>query len=207
MLIDNCTCYMLSKRTSILFIIVNSLYIIYFIVLMIWLKQPVITDVTKQPVILSNQVLAVIQIIMSLLSLLIFIGLACVLAACKEKWWIITAVCFYLLLQLYFNMLSVLSIYRLPLPYVFYNYTVYVNYTLILFMVISLLFIQAKSVKNYYRWFGITLLLSLILVRVTPVLYDNYSLTWALINPGVLKIIPFFVSLFLFMKLFRIGRA
>jgi hypothetical protein len=194
---------MLSKKTATLYIIVNSLYILYFLMLMIWLKEPLITDVYKQPVILSNQVLAVIQIVMSLLSLFIFIGLVWILKGLKEKVWIVLAVCIYLVLQLYFNVLSVLNIYRVPMIYLFYNYTVYVNYAVLLFLVIALLFIDNAKIKTYFRWFAIAILLSMIIVRVGPLLYENYNLRWALINPGIIKIIPFFISLFLFIKISR----
>ena len=195
---------MLNKKTLTVFLIANSLYILYFILLMIWLKEPIITDVFRQPVILSNSVLAVIQIIMSVLSLTVYIGLAWSLSQYHEKVWVVISVWIYLLLQLYFNILSVLNIYRVPLPYVFYNYTAYINYAVLLYMIVSLLLVKETVIKNYYRWFAITTLISVLLVRFTPVLYDKYGLKWALINPGILKIIPFFVSLFLFIRLSKL---
>jgi hypothetical protein len=192
---------MLNKRTSALFTIVNGLYVIYFIIIMIWLKEPIISSVNRQPVMLPNQVLAVIQIVMSTLSLIIFIGLARVLHVFKESLWIVLSVCLYLILQLYFNALSVMSIYRVPLPYLFSNYMFYVNYAILLYMVVAMQFVTNYRIKTYYRWIGITIAVSLILVRVTPALYESYGLRWVLINPGLLKIIPFVVSFFLFMKL------
>ena len=191
---------MISKKTGTAYIIVNSLYILYFFMLMLWLKEPLITDVYNQPVILSTGVLATIQIVMSVLSLLIFIGLAWVLKVFKEKTWVIIAVWVYLILQLYFNLQSVLNIYRVPIINLFYNYTIYLNYAVLLFLVIALLFVDSPIIKNHYRWFGTAILLSMIVVRVGPYLYEHYSLRWALINPGIIKIIPFFISLFLFIK-------
>jgi len=195
---------MLNKKTLTAFLIANSLYILYFILLMIWLKEPIITDVYRQPVILSNSVLAAIQIIMSVLSLAVYIGLAWILNHYHEKRWIVISVWVYLVLQLYFNILSVLNIYRVPLPYVFYNYTAYINYAVLLFMIISLLLVKNAVIKSYYRWFAITTFICILLVRFTPVLYDKYGLKWALVNPGVLKIIPFIVSLFLFVGLAKL---
>jgi hypothetical protein len=198
---------MINKRTSALFAIANSLYIIYFIILMIWLKEPIINDIRKQPVLLSNQVLAVIQIVMSVLSLLIFIGLAWVLTAYKEKLWITISVWVYLLLQLYLNTLSVLSIYRMPQPYLFYNFAGYVNYAVLLYLVVGIQFVRSAVIKNFYRWFGIMVLVPILFLRVSPLLYNKYGLTWALVNPGVVKLIPFFISLFLFVKLLKLKRA
>lgn len=192
-----------NKTTASLFLIANALYIVCFAILMVWLKQPLIADVTRQPVILSNGALAAIQIIMSVLSLLIYIGLIWVLSAYREKIWILIGICLYILLQVYFNLLSVLNIYHLPLPHLFYNSTVYVNYSLLLFMLIGMVLVQNNQVKEYFRWFGLTTVIAILLVRFLPYLYDNYSMKWALINPGVLKMVPFVVSLTLFGKLSR----
>jgi hypothetical protein len=195
---------MLNKKTLTVFLIANSLYILYFILLMIWLKAPIITDVSRQPVILSNSVLGIIQIVMSVLSLVVYIGLAWILRHYHEKTWVVISVWIYLVLQLYFNMLSVLNIYRVPLPYLFYNYTAYINYAVLLFMIVSLLFVKNVVIRGYYRWFAITTFIAMLLVRFTPVLYDKYGLKWALINPGLLKLIPFVISLFLFITLSKL---
>lgn len=190
-----------NKKFIALFLIANVLYIVCFAILMVWLKQPLFTDITRQPVILSNGTLAAIQIIMSVLSLSVYIGLTWILSAYREKLWIILGVCIYLLLQAYFNLLSVLNIYRAPLPHLFYNYTVYVNYGLLLFMLIGMVLVYNNHIREYFRWFGLTTVIAILLVRITPYLYDHYGLKWALINPGVLKMVPFIVSLALFAKL------
>ncbi|QKJ30143.1 hypothetical protein HQ865_10350 [Mucilaginibacter mali] len=192
-----------NKNTAALFLIANTLYIVCFAILMVWLKQPFIADVTRQPVILSNGVLATIQITMSVLSLLVYMGLAWVLSAHHEKLWIILGVCIYLLLQVYFNLLSVLNIFGQPLPHLFYNYTAYVNYALLLFMLIGMVLVHNNTIREYFRWFGLSTVIAILLVRFMPYLYEHYGLKWALINPGVLKMIPFLVSLFLFVKLSR----
>jgi len=195
---------MLNKKTLTVFLIANSLYILYFTLLMIWLKEPIITDIYRQPVILSNSVLAAIQIIMSILSLIVYVGLAWVLKHYHQKTWAVISVWIYLVLQLYFNVLSVMNIYRVPLPYVFYNYTAYINYAVLLFMIVSLLFVKNAVIKGYYHWFAILTFIAVLLVRFTPVLYDKYGLKWALVNPGILKIIPFIVSLFLFIAMSKL---
>lgn len=197
---------MISRKTSLLFVIFNSLYIIYFFLLMIWLKQPLITDFSQQPVRLSNQVLAIIQIVMSVLSLLIFIGLAWVLMAYRETIVGIISIWLYLLLQAYLNMQSVLNILLKPMHNIFYNAIGYINYVLLLFMIISIQFVSTKAIKGYYRWFGIMVLLSVVLVRLSPLLYEKYGIQWALINPGLIKLIPFVVTLSLFVKLFRTAK-
>lgn len=192
-----------NKNTSTFFLIANALYIVCFAILMVWLKQPLITDVSRHPVILSNGALAAIQITMSVLSLLIYIGLVWVLSTYRERVWIIIGICLYILLQAYFNLLSVLNIYRMPLPHLFYNYTVYVNYALLLFMLIGMVLVYNNHVREYFRWFGLTTVIAILLVRITPYLYDNYNLKWVLINPGILKMVPFVVSLALLLKLSR----
>ena len=198
---------MISKKTGTVYIIVNSLYILYFFMLMLWLKEPLISDAYNQPVILSTGTLAAIQITMSLLSLFVFVGLAWVLKAFNEKNWIVIAVWVYLILQLYFNLLSVFNIYRVHMIYIFYSYTIYVNYAVLLFLVIALLFVDNPTIKSYYRWFGTAVLMSIVLVRIAPYLYEHYNLRWALINPGIIKIIPFFITLFLFAKISRLPAA
>lgn len=190
-----------NKNTALAFVVVNALYIVCFAILMVWLKQPLIADITRQPVILSNGVLAAIQIIMSVLSLLIYVGLAWVLGAYHEKAWIILGVCIYMLLQAYLNLLSVLNIYGQPLPHLFYNYTVYVNYGVLLFMLIGMVLVNNNTIRDYFRWFGLSTVIAILLVRFMPYLYEHYGLKWALINPGMLKMVPFVVSLVLFIRL------
>lgn len=192
---------MVSKKTITVFIIANSLYLLYFLMLMIWLKQPFITDITYKPVILSNSVLTVIQVVMSVLSALIFVGLAVILKALGERAWVIASVWLYILIQLYFNTLSVLSINHIAALQGYTRGMFYINYVILIYLVISFLFVNNKLIKNHYRWFATCVLISIVLVRVTPLLYDSYGLKWALINPGIIKIIPFIISLFLFVRL------
>lgn len=192
---------MINKRLITLFIIVNSLYLLYFILLMIWLKQPLITDVSRQPVSLSNEVITVIQIVMSALSFFIFVGLAMVLKKFREHLWIIISVWLYIIVQLYLNILSILSINHVASLHVYISGILYINYGVLLYLVISFLFVNNTLIKDHYRLFGTGVLISIILVRITPLLYDNFGLKWALINPGVIKIIPFIISLLLFIKL------
>lgn len=198
---------MITRKTALLFAILNSLYVIYFILLMIWLKQPLITDFSQQPVRLPNQVLAIIQIVMSVLSMLVFIGLAWVLRAYRETMVAVISLWLYLLLQAYLNTQSVFNILLKPMHNIFYNATGYINYALLMFMIVSIQFVYTKAIKGYYRWFGIIVLLSIIIVRLGPLLYEKYGLKWALINPGLLKLIPFLVTLLLFVKLFKVGKT
>lgn len=192
---------MVNRKSALLFVVLNSLYIIYFILLMIWLKQPIMMGANPRSVNLPNNVLVIIQIVMSILSLLIFIGLAWVLRAYRETIVAIIAIWLYLLLQAYLNTLTVYNMLLKPLPYVFYNAIAYINYAVLIFMVVSVQFVYAGAIKGYFRWFGITAALSMILVLVTPKLYDEFQFQWLLINPGVIKIIPFVVTLLLFVKL------
>lgn len=188
------------KRSLLSFIIINIVYLVYFFLLMIWLKQPVIGFGQGAPVQLAANVIVIIQVIMSLLSLLIFSGLIYLLAAFKEAWYIRLSLIVYTLSQLYYNLTSLTATQLYTGNW--FNIQIYLTYAILIWMVISLYFVKEKTVRSYYRWFGICVLLSIVLARVLPYLYENYGLMRYQINPGIIKLPSFVVSLTLFLKVY-----
>jgi len=198
---------MIKRNSAIFFTGINAVYLVFFVLLMIWTKTPIIWDVNKLPsVSLSNNALAATQIIVTVLSAVIFIGLITILNTYKEYRWVIIALTLYLLQQVFSNITSILTFYQAGHIYIFSRYTAYFIYAILLFMVISLQFVKNRQISEYYRWFGLTILLAIILARVMPLIYGNTGIKWLLINPGILKMIPFIISLSLFIKLAKRAR-
>lgn len=198
---------MIKRNSAIFFTGINAVYLVFFVLLMIWTKTPIIWDVNKLPsVSLSNNALAATQIIVTVLSAVIFIGLITILNTYKEYRWVIIALTLYLLQQVFSNITSILTFYQAGHIYILSRYTAYFIYAILLFMVISLQFVKNRQISEYYRWFGLTILLAIILARVMPLIYGNTGIKWLLINPGILKMIPFIISLSLFIKLAKRAR-
>lgn len=189
------------KKGLLSFIVINIVYIVYFFLLMIWLKQPVIGFRQGPPVQLPPNLIMIIQAVMSLLSLLIFGGLIYVLSAFKEAFHIKFAVAVYALFQLILNCTAFFK--ALYLFVITWSKPIsYINYAVLLWLAISLLLVSEKSIRGYYRWFGICVLLSVALVSFLPYLYQTYGLMRYYINPGIIKLPPFVVSLVMFLRVY-----
>jgi|GEM_PF-6186138 len=187
------------KKSLLSFIIINIVYLVYFFLLMIWLKQPVIAFRAVSPVQLPANVVMVIQIVMSLLSLLIFSGLVFLLKAFKEKLLISIAVAAYALFQILSNVLALLNLYPVVKGWTYlYNIT---NISVLLWMVISLFLVKNNTIRSYLRWFSICVLFSVLIVVFLPSIYPHIG-SGFYINPGIIKLPSFVVSLILFLKIY-----
>ncbi|PTQ96899.1 hypothetical protein C8P68_104393 [Mucilaginibacter yixingensis] len=188
------------KKSLLSFIIINIVYLVYFFLLMIWLKQPIIAFRAVPPVQLAANVVMVIQVVMSLLNLLIFAGLVFLLSSFKESFLISAAVAAYALLQIPANLIALLHLYAAVANWI--TVLNIVNMIALLWMIVGLFFVRNIAIRNYFRWFSICVLLSVLLSAALPYVYVKIGMDHFYINPGIIKLPSFVVSLILFLRIY-----
>src|SRR6185312_13862684 len=196
---------MTKKTIALVFVIFNSIYTVICIARFIYTGSQVIIDFNKVPsVILAQNSLW--YIIPQLLYVTIFVGLLWLLKIYNEKFWIQLSVIMFItskiatLILIHFNN----SQYLLNHAFL-YDVVNIGNFVTLLYLLVALFLVRSKEVRWYFRWFVILMLLSILLPRLGEALYDDFSISWALINGDVLSELCFAFTLILFIKVFLLS--
>ena len=198
----------LSQKTSLLLLITNIAFIIYNLVLLVVLKERFIIDVAHRPVQLAVPVWLSSQVFAIGCFILITAGLVIVLKKADQPFWIITIWAAYFLMRMIFDVIAILvATNTTSATWLASRAVGAISTTIFLFFTASGFFIQNKLIKVFYVWFGLMIFITSVFTPVSHLLYANYGITWALINPNVTKIFPFAVSLALFYSLYTPARG
>jgi len=197
----------LSRKTSLFLLITHIAFIIYNLALLVVLKERFIIDLYHPPVQLSVPVWLSSQIFAVICFIAITAGLIIILKKTAQPSWIITSWIVYFLMRIMFDVVAVLvATNSTSAAWLASRAAGVISTTTFLFFVASGFFIQNRSIKPFYVWFGLLIFITSVFTPISHILYDDYGLTWALINPNVTKIFPFAVSLALFYSLYTQSR-
>ena len=184
--------------------VANAFYLTYMVSLLVLTKQHVIVDLSTPPMPLSYSVWITDNAIQFFFATVIIIGLIFILKSCNESRYSLYSLFSYLIMTFFFDIMNILIAKNSTIlndhPYELIKW---LSYIILVNFLISTFFIKTAPVKKYYKLFAIISIIAIILQGITPILYDNFSFTWALINPNVLKITPFIVSFILYYKMFK----
>jgi len=190
----------MNKKIALTFLITNLVYSICETFLFFRLNNQIIIDFSKGPPI-ALPLFSIWCVLPAVLLSTILVGLYWILIIFREKRWISTVFLIFVLLRVFST--ATLFFYQewwTNFPSTSSPILLYLSYFIIACMIISIMFIKNKSIRIYFRLFGILTALAYIIPRIGPYLYDNFSITWLMINQAALFQLCTFVSLAIFVK-------
>jgi len=197
----------LSRKTSLFLLITNVAFIIYNLLLLVVLRERFIIDVHRPPVQLAVPVWLASQAFAIICFIMVTAGLVFILKTTTQPSWISTAWIVYFLMRIGFDVIAILvATKNLSAGWLASPAVGVVSTAIFLFFVVSGFFIKNKPIKPFYAGFGLLIFITSVITPVSHILYNDYGLAWALINPNVIKIFPFAVSLALFYSLYTQAR-
>lgn len=194
----------IQKPVALFFLIVNALYVVICVIRFFYTKAQLIIDYSTSH---TKQLAAdsAWKIIPEILFGLVFIGLIWVLNTFHEKLWTKLGVALFLL-----SKISIMIIIPRIQHYIYVYRNILIMFDLAIFftfiyLVVGLLLVRNKTIKQYCRWFTIGFIVSLLISVFGRVLYDDYGIRWALINEEAVSELCFTITLALFIRVFALS--
>jgi hypothetical protein len=196
---------MIKKTAASFYMVINAFYITYIVSLMILTKQGIITGIYNPPIRVSASFGIMDNIIELILTTIIFVGLTGVLRKGNTIIYVILSLWIYFLNCLLFDILGGLAFFYKEIYYAFpFGFFKILNILILINLLVSAFVLKCRIIRRYYILFASSTIISVILLNTTGAIYDNFGFSWVLINPIILKLIPFVFPLAIFTKLYKI---
>ena len=195
----------INKKIALTLLITNVIFLIYSITLFFYFHHTIIPDFTK-PESDGLSPGSVWFILMVFLNIVIYIGLFWIIGVFHEHLLIRGA----MLIIVFLKIPALLSLnldYSEPMliPMLF-------RWVIVLFacvgivMLLILLLVRNKMIRRYFRWFVGVMLIALIMPSLGGYVYDNFGVSWFLIDRFLLVWLSFIPTFLLFIEVYRISK-
>jgi len=193
---------MIKKHVALGFVICNSIYLIACIVRFFYTGSQIIIDFSKTPPLVLPQN-SLWYIVPQLLYVILFMGLLWLLRIFNEKIWIQLGVIMFILSKIATFLILHFKDNRFLIDNTFWYDVVNIgNFVTLLYLLIALFLIKTKTLRLYFRWLAILMIISILIPRLGQILYDDFSVHGLLINSDTMTQLCFVPTLILFIKIF-----
>jgi hypothetical protein len=197
----------INKKTALFFLLINAAYVFLAAFLFAYQHETLINRLTPHQSRISYNYWPYWQYSLTILNLITLAGIYWALRLFKQKQFISIGVMMYLcwrvVMVIVIALLSEFSSHEKM--FIYFEWINYASILVIAYFFIVLFFVNEGNIKKYIIGYAIFIIIAVLVPAVTPMLYDDFGLTWVLINKNILFMAPYIVTLFMFSKIYNMA--